>query len=74
MVRVVETRGNRAHIDFPVEGWCSIMAKDGRHILQILEVNRSLFFCGVGFHVSPTVPKESAKWSPRCNFLEKFAS
>eukprot|EP00494_Astrolonche_serrata_P029444 UN29711 len=34
MVRVVETKGNRARIDFPIAGWCSLQSKDGRCILR----------------------------------------
>jgi len=36
-VRVAEIRANRARLDFPVKGWCSIFARDGRLILQSLD-------------------------------------
>jgi len=35
-VRICEIRNNRARIDFPIKGWCSVFAQDGRPILQSL--------------------------------------
>jgi len=41
-VRVCELRGNRARIDFPIKGWCSVFAQDGRAILQKLNSDEKM--------------------------------